>query len=199
MLPAPTSLPPTSPLLPRLYRLTVSQYDRMIRCGIIGEKDRIELIEELLVTRMAKNPPHVVAGKKGLRTLDRILPPGWHVAKVDPIVASDWSKPEPDLSIVRGQPEDYLSRDVMAADVALVIEIAESSLSTDRTEMMRVYAASGIPVYWIVNLIDAQVEVYTVPGPAGYQGRQELRPGQDVPVIVDGVEVGRIPVADLLP
>jgi Uma2 family endonuclease len=81
---------------------------------------------------MSRNRPHIVAGKKGLRVLSTILPPRWHVATEDPIVASDWSKPEPDLAIVRGDAEDYLDHDVSARDVALVIEIAESSLSIDQ-------------------------------------------------------------------
>ncbi len=171
----------------------------MVQEGVLEKRDRVELIEGFLVVKLSKKPPHVVAGKKGLRTLERVIPQGWHVAKEDPIVASDWSEPEPDLAVIRGQAEDYLQRQVMAAAVALVVEIAESSLATDRSEMGRVYAASGIPYYWIVNLVDRQVEVYSGPGPAGYEGRQDLTPGQDIPVVVDGVEVGRIPVADILP
>jgi Uma2 family endonuclease len=171
----------------------------MIQEGVLERRDRVELIEGLLVVKLSKNPPHIVAGNIGREALARIAPPGWHVAKEDPIMVSDWSEPEPDLALIRGQPRDYLQRHPTAAEVALVVEIAESSLSTDRSEMGRIYAASGIPYYWIVNLIDRQVEVYTGPGPAGYQSRQDLKPGQDVPVVVDGVEVGRIPVADILP
>jgi Uma2 family endonuclease len=196
---APPSLTPNAPLLSRLYRLTVRQYDQMIQDGVLGKRDRVELIEGLLVVKMSEKPPHVVAGKKGLRMLERVVPQGWHVAKEDPIIASDWSEPEPDLAVIRGQAEDYLQRQAMAAEVALVVEIAESSLTTDRSEMGRVYAASGITYYWIVNLVDRQIELYTGPSPSGYQSRQDLKPGQDVPVVVDGVEVGRIPVADLLP
>ena len=65
--------------------------------------------------------------------------------------------------------------------------------------MSRVYAASGIPFYWILNPVDGQIEVYASPGPAGYQDRQDFKPGQDVSVVVDGIEVARIPVADTLP
>jgi Uma2 family endonuclease len=183
----------------RLYRLTVRQYDQMSQEGVLGKRDRVELIEGLLVVKISKNSPQIVAGNLGREALARIAPPGWHVAKEDPVVTSEWSEPEPDLAMVRGQPRDYLQRRVMAGDVALVVEIAESSLSTDRSEMGRVYAASGIPYYWIVNLVDRQLEVYTGPSPAGYQSRQDLKPGQDVPVVVDGVEVGRIPVSDILP
>jgi Uma2 family endonuclease len=196
---APPSLPPNSPLLSRLYRLTVRQYDRMVQEGVLERRDRVELIEGLLVVKPSKNPPHIVAGNIGREALARIAPPGWHVAKEDPIMVSDWSEPEPDLALIRGQPRDYLQRHPTAAEVALVVEIAESSLTTDRSEMGRNYAASGIPYYWIVNLVDRQVEVYTGPGPAEYQSRQGLKPGQDIPVVVDGVEVGRIPVADILP
>ena len=151
------------------------------------------------MTKMSRKRPQIVAGKKGLRVLSRITPAGWHVAKEDPVVVSDWSKPEPDLAVVRGVGEDYLDRDVTAADVALVVEIAESSLSIDRTDMVRVYSSSGIPAYWIVNLVDLQLEVYTDPSPGGYQSSQVLRPGQDVVVVIDGAEAGHIAVADMLP
>jgi Uma2 family endonuclease len=201
--PSTTSPPPTSVpsalLASGLYRLSVRQYDRMVQDGTIHEDARVELIEGLLVTKMGKKRPHVQAGKKGLKAFEQIIPRGWHVAKEDPIVASDWSKPEPDLAIVRGEVEEFDERDVVAADVALVVEIAESSLSVDRVDMARVYAAGGIPVYWIVNLVDRQVEVYTSPGAEGCQSRQDFLAGQEVPVVIDGVERGRIAVSELLP
>ena len=89
-------------------------------------------------------------------------------------------------------------RGSLAQDVALVVEIAQSSLSADR-EMIRVYGPAGIPVYWIVNLVDRQVEVYSGPQPDGYGKRDIYRSGEDVPVVVDGIIVGRIAVDDLLP
>jgi Uma2 family endonuclease len=193
--------PPTTPpqAFPGLYRFSVSQYDQMIRDGMIGENDRVELIEGLLVTKMGRNRPHIVAGNLGLEALTRIVPQGWYVAKEDPVAVSEWSKPEPDLAVVRGKAKDYLDRDVTAADVALVVEIAESSLLSDRSEMTKVYAKAAIPVYWIVNLVDRQIEVYTEPSQEGYRSRQDLTPGQDVLVVIGGDEVGRIPVAEIVP
>ena len=202
------TLPPTSnastilpgpDLVSRLYRLTVVQFDQMVDGGVIEEDDRVELIEGLLVTKMGKKRPHIQSGVRGLRLLSRVVPTTWHVRKEDPIVTSAWGKPEPDLAVVRGRVEDYDDRDVTAADVALVVEIAESSLPVDRSHMAMVYSSSGIPVYWIVNLVDGQVEVYSDPGPAGYQSSQVMKPGQDIPVVVDGIEVGRIAATDLLP
>ena len=182
------------------FTITVRQYDRMIENGTIGDAENIELIEGLLVTKMGRNRPHVQAGKKGLAALLRIAPPGWHVAKEDPFVASDWSKPEPDLALVRGRVDDYANRDVTAGDIGLIIEIADSSLAADREVMGRLYAAGGIPVYWIVNLVDQWIETYTSPDPtSGYQSRVDYRPGEEIPVVIDGQEVGRIAVTELLP
>ena len=198
---SPPTIAPSAHLLSGLYRFTVRQYDRMIDDGTIAEDDQVELIEGLLVRKMGKKRPHIQAGKKGLQALSRVAPPGWHVAKEDPIVASDWSKPEPDLALVRGDVEDYSDRDVTAADIALVVEISAATLVDDRTAMARVYATSGIAYYWIVNLVDLQVEVYSDPDPAQgrYGNRADFRPGQDLPVIIDGRQVGTIAVADLLP
>jgi Uma2 family endonuclease len=100
---------------------------------------------------------------------------------------------------VRGTEKDYLDRAITAADVALVVEIAESSLATDRSDMAKIYARAGIPVYWIVNLPNRQVEVYTQPTDDGYELRQDFAADQEVPVVIEGHEVGRIPVSDLVP
>jgi Uma2 family endonuclease len=193
-------MPTTPPQgFPGLYRLTVAQYDQMIRDGTIGENEPVQLIEGLLVTKMGRNRPHIVAAKTGFAALTRIVPAGWHVAKEDPIAVSNWSKPEPDLAVVQGGAKDYLHRDVAAANVALVVEIAETTLAADRSEMSKVYASAGVPVYWVVNLVDRQVEVYTTPGADGYKSRQDFTLGQDVPVSIAGREAGRIPVAEIVP
>jgi Uma2 family endonuclease len=65
--------------------------------------------------------------------------------------------------------------------------------------MARIYGGSGIPAYWIVNLVDRQVEVYTLPYVDGYHSRQDFAPGQELPVVIDGALAGRVRVADVLP
>ena len=82
-LPTPAD-PPLPSFLSHVYRLTVKQYDQMVETGILGKRDRVELIEGILVAKMGRNRPHIVAGKKALRTLDGAILPGWHVAKEDP-------------------------------------------------------------------------------------------------------------------
>jgi Uma2 family endonuclease len=190
---------PSPGLAQSLYRLTVRQLDAMIDGGAIGEDERIELIEGLLVARSRRTRADIVVGNKGLRVLWRMIPPGWHVVKGVPIRVSDWSRPEPDLAVIRGVVEDYEEREATADDTALVVEIAGPNLSADRVDLARVYAAAGIPVYWIVNLAEGQVEIHSDPRRDGYHSRQVLARGQDVPVVVDGVETAWIAVSDLLP
>jgi Uma2 family endonuclease len=79
-----------------------------------------------------------------------------------------------------------------------LVELADTSLTADR-EMARTYSARGIPVYWIVNLRDSQVEVHTKPTADGYGLVQVYGPGHEIPVVLDGAEVGHIAVSDILP
>jgi Uma2 family endonuclease len=199
ILPARPTAAPSPCLVSSLYRLSVGQYERIRVDGTIPGDERVELIDGLLVSRRGKSRAAIVAGNKGLRVLWRVIPAGWHVVKGGPMVVSTWSKPEPDLAVVRGEVEDYDECAVTSVDVALVVEIAETGLTADRTDLARLYAAGGIPVYWIVNLVEGQIEVLSEPCPDGYQSRQVLGVGQDAPVVVAGVEVGWVAVTDLLP
>lgn len=196
--PPATVSPPYPSYCSHIYRLTVTQYDQMVQAGILGKRDRVELLEGILVAKVGRDRPHIVSGNKALRTLQETIPPGWHVAKEDPLTVSDLSKPEPDIAVVRGQAEDYKDRDVTARDVALVVEIAESALRADQNEMKPMYAASAIPVYWIINLVDDQVEAYSDPVGREYRTSQVFSREQEVPLVIGGTEVARIRAADLL-
>jgi Uma2 family endonuclease len=118
-------------------------------------------------------------------------------------VTIDESEPEPDVSVVRGDTRSYLTRHPGPSDTGLVVEVADESLVRDRGVKKRLYARARSPHYWIVNLIDRQVEVYSDPtGPADkpdYRLRRIYGGDERVPVILDGVEVGTIAIRDLLP
>jgi Uma2 family endonuclease len=179
-----------------LYRFTVDEYERM--SGDL-EDPRVELIDGYVVKKMPKKPPHIWAVGNVLQALAASIPSGWSCRKEDPVRIPDFDEPEPDVAVVRGLREDYRNRIPMPSDVALLVEVAEATLEQDRGKKRDAYARGGIPVYWIVNLVESQVEVYSSPSPAGYQSIQVFKPGQDVPVVIDGKEVGRIAVADTLP
>ena len=107
--------------------------------------------------------------------------------------------PEPDVMVLRGGIRDYLGRKPGPSETALVVEVADSSLRDDRSKLVR-YARGGVPAAWLVNLIDNTVEVHAEPSAAGiYQERAIYHGADEVPVVIDGLEVGRLAVADLLP
>jgi Uma2 family endonuclease len=185
-----------------MARFSVARYQRMIDAGILTPEDKVELLENYLVLKMPRNPLHDGAIDLAKATLPERLPSGWLLRIHQTLVLLD-SQPEPDFAIVRGSPRAYLSRHPTAADAGLVIEVVDASLPRDQRDKTRIYARSGIPCYWIVNLVDGRLEVYSQPsGPASvpaYGSFQTYQAGDDVPLVLDGKSVGTVPVAELLP
>jgi Uma2 family endonuclease len=181
-----------------LHRLTLDEYEAMVASGAFSPRDRLHLINGYLVDKMTQNDPPCTADDLCGAELNKVIPRGWYVRAAKPIRLPPHSKPEPDRCVVRGAIRDYSRRAPGAADVDLVVEVSDSSLNDDRM-LTKLYGASGIPIYWIVNLVDKKIEVYAEPGPAGYGSRVDYAAGQDVPVVLDGSQVGRVGVADVLP
>jgi Uma2 family endonuclease len=179
--------------------MTLEQYEAMVASGAFAKRDRVHLINGYLVTRMTELPPHGAACDAVDLTLGPLLPRGWYI-RADRVlrIPGYASMPEPDLVVVRGTWRDYASRYPEPADTGLVIEVANTSLYEDRA-MAGIYGAGGVPVYWIVNLVHRQVEVYSGPGPGGYQSRQDYHAGDVVPVTIGGQPLRPIAVDDILP
>lgn len=193
-----TSEIPTEPI----HRLTVEQYRRMVDDGILGSGDPVELLEGWLVEKMTKKPPHRIATRRARVALEAVVPKGWYVDTQEPITTLD-SEPEPDVAVIKGRTEDYSDDNPPADCVGLVIEVADVSLLRDRELKARIYGRAGIPTYWILNLPERRVEVFTAPSgisaTPGYAKRTEYVDGDNIPVVLDGVELGRVAVRDLLP
>jgi Uma2 family endonuclease len=182
--------------------LTVAQYHELIRAGILTEDDPVELLEGRLVTKMPKNPPHSRASRRVRKALERVVPAGWFVDSQEPVTLSD-GEPEPDVMVVRGEDGSYRDHHPGPADLTLVVEVSDATLTGDRTAKLRSYARAGIPVYWILNLNDRKLEVYSQPsGPTqhpAYQQSRILGPADEVPVLIGGDEKARLAVRELLP
>ena len=187
----------------RLFKLTAEAYYRMIDAGAIGRDDRVELWEGQLVEKMGKNRPHVIALTKLLTALTRVVPQGWHATPEAPLEVNAISVPEPDLTVVRGAPDDFPRRPPTASDVALVVEVADSSVAKDVGRMLTAYAASGVAVYWVLNIPKRRIECYSEPTGAGpgatFRSRSDYGTGMSVPLILDGRPVAVLDVDDLLP
>jgi Uma2 family endonuclease len=186
----------------RPYRMTAERFFEMVDTGVF-DKTRVFLWNGELVEKMAPARPHTIATTSLMTLLSRLVPQGWHVTQEQPIALSHDKAPEPDIAVARGGLRDYPRRPPTARDLTLLVEVAESSLRYDEGEVLRAFATAEIPVYWVVNLPERRVEVYTEPsGPAdppSYRRRNDYAPNDEVPVVLDGREVGRILVREVLP
>lgn len=187
-----SSLPP----LP-VARFSVEQYHRMIASGAFTEDDQLELIDGWVVRKMAKGPGHEYATGQLEDFLRRQLPSGLHVRNQAPVTLAR-SEPEPDLAVVRGGRDTYRDRHPGAPDVLLVIEVSDTSLEVDRLKG-GTYASAAIPDYWIVNLPERCLEIYTRPSEHGYETSRVLRGADCAELVFDGREHGLLAVASLLP
>jgi Uma2 family endonuclease len=181
-----------------LYRMSLEKYEAMVESGAFSDHDRFHLINGYLVEKMTQHDPHATADELCGRALDKAIPPGWHVRSAKPVRLPPNSKPEPDRSVVRGSIRDYSEQSPGPENIGLIVEVSVSSLAQDRHQA-GVYSAAGIPYYWIVNVVERKVEVYSDPTPNGYQFRAEYPAGEKVPVFIDGARLGEIPVDDLMP
>jgi hypothetical protein len=165
---ATTAETPTTPATPatskfRPWTMTADFYERMIEAGVF-RKERVYLWKGQFVEKMVKERPHTVTM---LRRSDALKPLVAAVGYVEQdasvrLLRRGDSMPESDLKVVRGRPEDY-PKIPTTAHVPLVIEVADTSLAEDRRDVLEVYAAEAIPVYWIANTVDRWIEVYTEP------------------------------------
>lgn len=185
-----------------LYHLTVEQYLAMIASGVLGAGDRVELLGGLLVEKMVKNSPHNFGVGQTATALRALLPIAWVVREEKSVVIDAWSRPEPDVAVVRGPSTLYRDRDPKAREIALIVEVSDSTYSEDRGAKWRHYAAAKIPVYAIPNIQGRRLEVYRKPWGRGdsarYRESETFDEAAEFPVVIDGRELGRIAVKDVL-
>jgi Uma2 family endonuclease len=185
-----------------IWRFRVDQYHALIDAGVLTEDDPVELLGGWLVRKMTQKPAHPIAVDLLREAFENRLSGARYVRTQAPITLSE-GEPEPDVALVRGKRADYRKRHPGPGDVLLVVEVADTSLARDRGVKKQSYALASIPTYWIVNLVEGQIEVYTDPtGPVDeptYRQRRDYGLEETIPVVVDGAEVGRLAVRELLP
>ena len=172
----------------------------MIRAGILQEGDPVELLEGWIRFKMPRNPHHDAVIDKTQRALLARFP-DWR-ARVQSAITTADSEPEPDVVLAPGPADRYRTHHPTPNEIALVIEVADSSLEFDRDEKGRVYARAGIPIYWIINLRDSTIEVYSAPasnqGTPSYQRRDVYTVHDLMPLSVPGMAATSIPVQELV-
>ncbi len=158
-----SSVPPPLPI----HRFTVEQYHRLGELGVLTSEDRVELLEGWIVHKMNQRPGHGFVVRILDKWLQANIPDGWLVQCQLPITLQN-SEPEPDLAVVCGSHTDYRQRHPAGADCRLLIEVADTSLTKDRGKSS-IYAAAGIEEYWIINLVDNNLQRMTQPEGNAYR------------------------------
>jgi Uma2 family endonuclease len=182
--------------LPARRRFTVDEYYRMAETGILAPDERVELIEGEIIQKVTIGPKHAGYVSRLTRLLVLGVGDGALVRIQQPIRLSDLSEPEPDVALVQPRPDDYTAGHPTPGDVFLVIEVADASVEFDRETKGPLYALSGIPECWLVDIPAARVEVYREPSVAGYADMRAYGTGAVLrPATLSGLEV---PVAAIL-
>lgn len=179
----------------QVRRWTREEYYRMVEAGILRPDDRVELVDGEILTLAPQTSVHATAVRLVQEALRQAFGEGSDVRPQLPLTLGEASEPEPDVAVVAGSPRDYLDHHPQKA--ALVVEVAASSLTANRTIKRALYARSGVPEYWIVDPTARALEVFRSPSEGDYRDHRVLGAGDSIAPL--GRPEASIPVADLLP
>ena len=187
------------------FELTVELYSRMVESGLIPRDRRVFLRDGRLYEKMAKTKAHGSVGAALNWAVARRLPDDWSLWPESTIVLDSINAPLPDFAVIRSgdligrvDPERYPE----SGDVGLLIEIAVTSRHEDLTTALEQYARASIPAYWVIDVLGRRILVHADPqiidGRGVYARVETYRPGQSLPLLLDGREAARVPFDDLL-
>ena len=175
---------------PSRHRLDVGDYYKMAEAGILIQSDRVELIDGEIFDMVPIGSAHAGKTDRLNWLFARAAADGLaHVSVQRPLRLDAYNEPEPDVMLLKPRRDHYQSRHPSAADVLLLVEVAETSLSHDRGTKLPLYAKFGVPEVWIVDLRDAAIEVYRQPAGDAYASKQRLTSGVLAPVLVPGAMI----------
>lgn len=158
-------------------RFTVTDYHKMIDAGIFQEEDRVELLDGEIHNMSPIDAVHAAHVNRLTRLLTRIIDEQAIVSIQNPMELNDHSEPQPDIALLRWRDDFYEEHHPTPEDALLLIEVANTTVTSDRKEKLPRYAAAGIPEVWIVNIKQRVIEQYTQPDGRVYVNRKIIRRG----------------------
>ena len=183
-----TTLDRPEPTLRR--RFDVDDYYRMADAGILSAKDRVELIEGEIVDMAPIGSAHGGTTTFLTSLVARAVVDGNVLASLQgPLRLDRHNEPQPDLMLLRPRADFCRASHPTAADVLLLVEVADTSLAYDRGPKLALYARHGVPEVWIIDLVGRAVEVCRGPGPEGCAERRRVTEGMATPALVPGLEI----------
>jgi hypothetical protein len=175
---------------PTRYKLSVEDYHKLSKAGVLTEDARVELIEGELIEMAPIGSRHAATVSRLHDLLYEQIRNLALVWQQNPVTLPPGSEPQPDLMLLKYRADHYVDALPTAADVLLIIEVSDTSLEYDRGEKLRLYASHGIVEYWIVDLPAQRFELYRQPSATGYASKLELGAGDSVsPQALPGVRI----------
>jgi Uma2 family endonuclease len=155
--------------LPNARLWTREEYHRAFDEGVLRQNERLELVDGQILEKMTQHPPHAVAVRRISREFEARFGQDHDVRAQLPVALSDRSEPEPDIVIVPGGPDDYLSGHPSPGQIELLVEVSDASLERDRRYKIPLYAKMGVREVWIVDIEGRRVEAHREPSEKGYR------------------------------
>ena len=149
-------------------RFAVSEYHQMAQAGILGEDDRVELIDGEVTQMTPIGRRHAAGVIRMTNLFAKTFGDDALVSAQNPVVLGEYSEPQPDLALLRPRADFYASGLPTPDDILLLVEVAETSADLDRRVKAPLYARSGVQEFWLVDLEGDTVTVYRDPAPSGY-------------------------------
>lgn len=179
------------------YRWSVEQYNRLAELGVFDD-ERVELLDGEIWRLSRQSPPRAAIVSKVRQVLQGTFGSGFVFSPKMPVTLSDISESELDFSVAVGVINDYADHHPIPSEILLVVEVADDATEKDRGIRREIYARAGIAEYWVVNIVNWQLEVYRQPSPAGiYMNFHVYLPGQSAAPL--GAPDKPVAVRDLLP
>ncbi|CEP68890.1 Nuclease, putative, TT1808 [Moorella glycerini] len=178
-------------------RFTVEEFYQMARAGILGENDRVELIDGEIIEMVPIGTRHAACVRRMDRIFSTKIGNNALVDTQNPLRLDQNSEPQPDLMLLKPRDDYYASFHPRPEDVLLLVEVADTSVAYDREVKVNLYAKGGVNEVWLVNLQVQQVTAYRLPSPSGYREIKEYGRGDHISLLAfPGLY---IPVQDIIP
>jgi Uma2 family endonuclease len=162
----------------RKHQFTISEWHKMGKYNIFEPHARMELIEGEIIDMAPIGPSHGGRVKRLNHLFSRQLGDSAIIGVQDPIQIRDDSEPEPDLAILRPEPNFYTERHPKPDDILLLIEVSDTTINYDRDKKVPLYANNGIVEFWLVDLGEETIEIYLEPHPQGYAQKRIAKSGE---------------------
>ena len=177
------------PQTPAKHRFDVDAYYKLAAAGILPNPHRVELIDGEIIDLNAIGSPHAAITTRLTRQFIRAVGDLAIISVQNPLRLDSYNEPEPDLLVLRPRADDYQANHPGAADVLLLVEVSETSLTYDRGRKLALYAKFGVAEVWIIDLAGAAVEIYRQPKEGAYALTERRTGGSLTPDLVPSVAI----------